>query len=178
MSCRMPGCHYIQPGTGGWKSKLDHDKNTNPGTAFYYCSIHSVYHCVVPQPHRRLPQPLCGECAWLFFRFPVEAVRYPESDLVATAGPDDVWCLNTDLPIFGDDHRHPFGHGGDVTSAGILAGHAHPPRTIEEALTLFDDRFRNGNMGMVSQNYSRKRNRRSSTRDSAGTTQRASRRRE
>ncbi|KAI1466526.1 uncharacterized protein F4812DRAFT_460797 [Daldinia caldariorum] len=88
MSCRMPECHYISP--NGSVTKLDHDKDTRPGATFYYCSIHHVYHRIVVRAHRRLPQPLCGECAWLFFKFPKEAAKHPESDIIATAGPSDI----------------------------------------------------------------------------------------
>ncbi|KAI1803892.1 hypothetical protein F4811DRAFT_571634 [Daldinia bambusicola] len=88
MSCRMPECHHISP--NGSVKKLDHDKDTSPGATFYYCSIHHVYHCVAVRAHRRLPQPLCGECAWLFFKFPKEAAKHPESDITATAGPSDI----------------------------------------------------------------------------------------
>ncbi|KAI1479781.1 hypothetical protein F4774DRAFT_409613 [Daldinia eschscholtzii] len=87
MSCRMPECHRVRP--NGSVVKLDHDKDTSPGATFYYCSIHHVYHCVAVRAHRRLPQPLCGECAWLFFKFPKEAAKHPESDITATAGPGD-----------------------------------------------------------------------------------------
>ncbi|KAK6952050.1 hypothetical protein Daesc_006578 [Daldinia eschscholtzii] len=88
MSCRMPECHRVRP--NGSVVKLDHDKDTSPGATFYYCSIHHVYHCVAVRAHRRLPQPLCGECAWLFFKFPKEAAKHPESDITAAAGPGDV----------------------------------------------------------------------------------------
>ncbi|KAI1766273.1 hypothetical protein GGR53DRAFT_464509 [Hypoxylon sp. FL1150] len=86
MPCNLLGCHIIRK--DGSRTELDHDKHTKPGTAFYYCSIHRVHHCVEPRAHRRLPQPPCGECAWLFFRCPTEAARYPESDvpLVVTGG--------------------------------------------------------------------------------------------
>ncbi|KAI1408571.1 hypothetical protein F5Y13DRAFT_194236 [Hypoxylon sp. FL1857] len=73
MACRMPECHHIRP--NGSRSKLNHDKDSRPGAAFYYCSIHRVYHCITVKYHRRLPQPLCGECAWLFYNFPKEATN-------------------------------------------------------------------------------------------------------
>ncbi|KAI1206738.1 uncharacterized protein F4807DRAFT_463426 [Annulohypoxylon truncatum] len=87
MSCFMPECHYVRP--NGSSYKLNHDKNTGPGAAFYYCSIHRAYHCIAVKSHRRLPQPVCGECAWLFFRFPKEATRYPGFDSSATTGHTD-----------------------------------------------------------------------------------------
>ncbi|KAI1454316.1 hypothetical protein F4805DRAFT_460880 [Annulohypoxylon moriforme] len=86
MSCFMPECYYVHP--TGSTYKLNHDKNTGPGSAFYYCSIHRIYHCVALSTHRRLPQPVCGECAWLFFQFPTEARKYPDADISATIGPD------------------------------------------------------------------------------------------
>ncbi|KAI1494577.1 hypothetical protein F5X96DRAFT_526900 [Biscogniauxia mediterranea] len=83
MSC-YSYCHHIRP--NGSRTLLDHDRNTMPGRTFYYCSIHRVYHCIQQksyQHRRHLQQPLCGECAWLFFRFPGEAERRPASDLPA-----------------------------------------------------------------------------------------------
>ncbi|KAI8966074.1 hypothetical protein F5Y11DRAFT_343765 [Daldinia sp. FL1419] len=97
MSCRMPKCHLVRP--NGSAIKLDHDKDTSPGATFYYCSIHHVYHCVAVKAHRRLPQPLCGECAWLFFKFPKEAAKHPESDITATAGPGNVSTVATESPF-------------------------------------------------------------------------------
>lgn len=93
MSCRMPECHRIRP--NGSRSKLNHDKDSRPGSAFYYCSIHRVYHYITIKFHRRLPQPLCGECAWLFYNFPKEAAKYPDSDIRATAGPSDEVTMNS-----------------------------------------------------------------------------------
>ncbi|KAI1641458.1 hypothetical protein F4809DRAFT_12067 [Biscogniauxia mediterranea] len=92
MSC-YSHCHHIRP--NGSRTLLDHDRSTIPGRTFYYCSIHRVYHCIQQksyQHRRRLQQPLCGECAWLFFRFPGEAERRPASDLPAVdvTAPADV----------------------------------------------------------------------------------------
>lgn len=81
----MPGCYHVRK--DGSRTKLDHDKNTNPGTTFYYCTIHHVYHCIVAKSHRRLQQPYCGECAWLFFKFPKEAAKNPACDIPAFEGP-------------------------------------------------------------------------------------------
>ncbi|KAI0602740.1 hypothetical protein F4775DRAFT_600706 [Biscogniauxia sp. FL1348] len=81
MSC-YSYCHHVR--LNGSRTLLDHNKNTIPGRTFYYCSIHRVYHCIQQKSHphrRRLQQPLCGECAWLFFRFPREAEKRPASDL-------------------------------------------------------------------------------------------------
>ncbi|KAI0897418.1 hypothetical protein F4806DRAFT_507892 [Annulohypoxylon nitens] len=111
MSCFMPECHSIRP--NGSKYKLNHDKNTGPGATFYYCSIHCVYHCISIISHRRLPQPVCGECAWLFFRFPKEATRHPDSDISALNGPDNGMLT----PPITPPPRSPNGIFGQVDTA-------------------------------------------------------------
>ncbi|KAI1104002.1 hypothetical protein F4804DRAFT_332691 [Jackrogersella minutella] len=126
MSCRMPECHFVRP--NGSRSTLDHDKNTAPGVSFYYCSIHRVYHCIAVKTHRRLPQPLCGECAWLFFAFPKEAAKYKDSDIPATTGPDDGG---------GDPRGGMFGcedHATSVTDGMDLDGIKRSLPNIEDTL--------------------------------------------
>ncbi|KAI5925752.1 hypothetical protein F4810DRAFT_30685 [Camillea tinctor] len=84
MSCYTSYCYHIRP--NGSRIPLDHDRDTVPGKTFYYCSIHRVYHCIQQkayQHHQRRQQPLCGECAWLFFRLPQEAESRPASDIPA-----------------------------------------------------------------------------------------------
>ncbi|KAI1076995.1 hypothetical protein F5B20DRAFT_593610 [Whalleya microplaca] len=78
MACHMPGCQHTKP--NGLKFKLDHKKNNTPGTTYYYCCIHRVYHFMA-HVRRRLQQPACGECAWLFFQIPKEAIKLPKFDL-------------------------------------------------------------------------------------------------
>ncbi|KAI2617175.1 hypothetical protein GGR54DRAFT_641278 [Hypoxylon sp. NC1633] len=135
MACRMPECQHVRP--NGSRTKVHHDKTTMAGTAFYYCSIHRVYHCVAARSHRRLPQPLCGECAWLFFEFPREAAKHPEADILANAGPDD-------------ENQPPLRRGGaGVVGMGLGMGEVNADRdkrplpSIEEALENLNVRARN-----------------------------------
>ncbi|KAI0850021.1 hypothetical protein F5Y00DRAFT_268787 [Daldinia vernicosa] len=147
MSCRMPECHRIR--LNGLAMKLDHDKDTSPGATFYYCSIHHVYHCVAVRAHRRLPQPLCGECAWLFFKFPKEAAKHPESDITATFGPSDMPDIATaatfsrrgvyDLLL--DSQNNTTINNGSV--AMPLDRNKRPLLTIEEILDHLNERARN-----------------------------------
>ncbi|KAI0007396.1 hypothetical protein F4779DRAFT_592259 [Xylariaceae sp. FL0662B] len=88
MSCRMPGCQHIKP--DGSRIKLDHQKNTIPGATYYYCCVHRVYHCI-SQSRRHLQQPSCGECTWLFFQLPKEAIKAPMLDLpIATTAHESI----------------------------------------------------------------------------------------
>ncbi|KAI0119528.1 hypothetical protein F4814DRAFT_458756 [Daldinia grandis] len=147
MSCRMLECHRIR--LNGSVMKLDHDKDTSPGATFYYCSIHHVYHCVAVRAHRRLPQPPCGECAWLFFKFPKEAAKHPESDITATVGPSDIPAIATTVT---SSHRGLYDRLSDFqNNSTINAGSGTMPSdrndrpllTIEEILDNLNERARN-----------------------------------
>ncbi|KAI1500670.1 hypothetical protein F5X99DRAFT_232570 [Biscogniauxia marginata] len=133
MSCYMPYCHNVCP--NGIRTALDHDKNTIPGKTFYYCSIHRVYHCIKQKTYRyrrRLQQPLCGECAWLFFRFPEEAERRPRSDIPATV---DSPAAVVRRPFAGTedvrDHK-------DCTSGGYSQASLEPPRPNSISFPVFE----------------------------------------
>ncbi|KAI1379783.1 hypothetical protein F4677DRAFT_441978 [Hypoxylon crocopeplum] len=144
MSCHMPECHYVRP--NGSRTKLNHDKNTIRGTAFYYCSMHSVYHCIVGKAHRRLPQLFCGECAWLFFKFPVEANKYPQSDILATGGPNDGIMVATPSPWFMNTNGYELGQWGGATTDALFGSSAldrnkRPLPTIEETLDNLNERL-------------------------------------
>ncbi|OTB02895.1 hypothetical protein M426DRAFT_190504 [Hypoxylon sp. CI-4A] len=145
MTCRMSECCHIRP--NGVRSKLNHDKTTSPGASFYYCSIHSVYHCVSPKPHRRLPQPVCGECAWLFFRFPKEAIGHPDSDILATTGPND--GAET-APWHEDTLGSYFDLQPDLTTSILsdtepMTGIKRPLPTIQATLDTLNERVRSNN---------------------------------
>lgn len=139
----MPNCYLIRP--NGTSQKVDHDKDTSPGNIFYYCSLHRVYHCVAAKFHRRLPQPTCGECAWLFFQFPKEATKYPESDIPAFASSEDEE-MAVEAPFF---HGHDFGYEYGATAnvqdfGGDMGLHGNMPvsPTIEETLDALAHRAR------------------------------------
>ncbi|KAI5867602.1 hypothetical protein GGS23DRAFT_592905 [Durotheca rogersii] len=116
MSCRMPLCYHVRP--DGTRAKLDHEKDTVPGTAFYFCSIHRVYHCIVPKSHRRVQQPDCGECAWLLFAFPKEAAKYPDSDIPVIAAGQTI--LPTETSAFGYTTGYENGFRNGVLLRDIL----------------------------------------------------------
>ncbi|KAI2466762.1 hypothetical protein F4781DRAFT_434074 [Annulohypoxylon bovei var. microspora] len=160
MPCSMPECHHVRP--NGSKFKLNHDKNTSPGAAFYYCSIHRVYHCIAVKTHRRLPQPLCGECAWLFFRFPAEATRYPNSDIGATAGPNDEMMAGiSPVPSTPGD---PFGREDTATSVSDPMDLDGPKRsfpTLAETFRNLQEQAQNS--GRRPQRMNRKRPRRNTS---------------
>lgn len=151
MSCCLPGCHVVRK--DGSLTDLNHDKTTKPGTAFYYCSIHRVHHCVEPRAHRRQPQPLCGECAWLFFRYPKEAARYPESDvpLAATAdggpAPDANADPDADADVamtsgWDDGYDPAFGGYADPSASAVVGGrdgYADPLSVLDGTIRDLDD---------------------------------------
>ncbi|KAI4866186.1 hypothetical protein F4820DRAFT_447313 [Hypoxylon rubiginosum] len=144
MSCSLLGCHVVRK--DGSRCELDHDKaTTTPGTAFYYCSVHRVYHCVEPRPHRRQPQPPCGECAWLFFRFPSEAAKYPGSDVSApVAGPTEGDDVDVAMASGWDDGGgSPASGRDDPSSAGGSATAGQDPLSVlAEIIDHLDDRVR------------------------------------
>lgn len=157
MSCRMPECHRIR--LNGSVMKLDHDKDTSPGATFYYCSIHHVYHCVAVRAHRRLPQPLCGECAWLFFKFPKEAAKHPESDITATVGPGDIPAIATATTFCRRDvydRLFDFQNSTTINTGSVampLDRNKRPLLTIEEILDNLNERARNYHNTSQSNNW-------------------------
>ncbi|KAL7621104.1 hypothetical protein AAE478_008417 [Parahypoxylon ruwenzoriense] len=140
MSCCMPMCHHAP--RDGARTKLNHDKNTNPGTTFYYCSMHRVYHCIAQKEHRRLQQPSCGECAWLFFNFPKEAAKYPNSDIPAIDArhPDDP--LRKSAAGCKTGHDCAFEDGGKSLGVSCTAlANKVPPPALEETLNNLSERI-------------------------------------
>lgn len=61
MGCRG-NCYTLQ---GDGACLIDHNTQSRRGTTWYFCPLHRVYHAI----HTKNPskQPLCGECAVLFF---------------------------------------------------------------------------------------------------------------
>ncbi|KAI0172524.1 hypothetical protein GGR52DRAFT_572357 [Hypoxylon sp. FL1284] len=149
MARSLMGCCIVHK--DGSRSELDHDKTTTPGTAFYYCSVHRVYHCVEPQAHRHQLQPPCGECAWLFFQFPKEAAKYPGYDVVPISfatglGENvdaDVAATGLCFSYYGWGGGKGYGDGGVPSSdcpadpSKGVGGYGGKPEACEDLLSVF-----------------------------------------
>ncbi len=49
---------------GQWQG-VDHELASDPGTTYYFCPMHRVYHAI--SFRFNAAQPLCGECAAVFY---------------------------------------------------------------------------------------------------------------
>ncbi|KAF4459154.1 hypothetical protein FALBO_14100 [Fusarium albosuccineum] len=90
MACRR-SCFSITPSCSG---HIDHQALAMPGLAFYFCPVHRQYHAILfSEPSI---QPLCGECAIIFFHRLPTAQWVPLSDLSAAMSDAELYRLDAE----------------------------------------------------------------------------------
>ncbi|KAI0125177.1 hypothetical protein BJ170DRAFT_636688 [Xylariales sp. AK1849] len=142
------GCYHVF--LDQTKARLLHQRRTRLGFAYYYCSIHRVYHCIAHRQRDQHQQPTCCECALLFFRIPSEALHVPDNDIPATTPELD--GNHPPIVVSRDHHdrearrqhaRHgghkgkaralPFPTGGDSDADVIMGGTEEEERLLNAA---------------------------------------------